>query len=159
MTSQNYKRIITVEADARKAYWALTQGMHKWWTTPDAPMVTVGDRSTFSFPPGNGYWTFEATILNPNQCVEMICVDALHLHEGMPKEIETEWLDTRVRWDIHSKGDNTEIAIEHQGLIPQLHCYEICEAGWDMFFVESLKAYLNTGIGNPHLAPSTTAQD
>jgi len=28
--------------------------------------------------------------------------------------------------------------------------FEICESGWDYFFVDSLKAYLNTGVGLPH---------
>ncbi|QTD57328.1 hypothetical protein [Parasphingorhabdus cellanae] len=154
MTSQNYKRIIAVKADAEKSYWALTEGMHEWWTRPDAPMKEMGDRSKFTFPPGNGYWTFEATALEPGRCVEMVCIEALHLHEDMPQEIETEWLDTRVRWDIRSNGNQTDIMIEHHGLIPGLHCYEICEAGWDMFFVDSLQAFLNTGKGNPHCAPT-----
>jgi len=154
MPNQNYKRTITVSAPAEKAFWALTEGMHEWWTKPDAPMKSVGDRSKFTFPPGSGYWTFEATTLEPGKCVEMLCVEALHLHEGMPKEIETEWLNTRVRWDIETKGDQTEIRVEHDGLVPGLHCYEICEAGWDMFFVDSLQAFLDKGVGAPHRAPA-----
>ena len=153
MSEQNYVRTIKANATAEKAYWALTEGMHEWWTTPDAQMTKLGDRSKFSFPPGNGYWVFEATTLEPGKRVEMICVEALHLHEGMPKEIETEWLDTRVRWDIQSTDEGVEIRIEHNGLVPSLHCYEICEAGWDMFFVESLQAFLETGVGKPHRAP------
>ncbi len=153
MTQQNYTRTITVNANAERSYWALTEGMHKWWTTPDAVMREIGDRSKFTFPPGNGYWTFEATALEPRKYVEMICVEALHLHEGMPKAIETEWLGTRVRWEIHTNGDKTDITFEHHGLVPDLHCYAICETGWDIFFVDSLKAFLNTGTGSPHRAP------
>ncbi|MEP2990049.1 MAG: SRPBCC domain-containing protein [Parasphingorhabdus sp.] len=150
MTSQNYKRTISVKADPQKAFWALTEGMHEWWTTPDRPMLKLGDRSKFTFPPGKGYWTFEATVLEAKKRVEMVCVDALHLHEGMPKEIETEWLDTRVRWNIVWNGKTTDITVEHYGLVPTLHCYEICEAGWNLFFVGSLQAFLDTGTGKPH---------
>lgn len=153
MTSQNYTRTITVNASADEAYQALTTGMHNWWTTPDAPMKKVGDRSKFTFPPGKSYWTFEASVLDPEKRVEMICVDALHLHEGMPKEIETEWLNTRVGWDIKRRDGKTDITVVHDGLVPTLHCYEVCEAGWDMFFVDSLKAFLDIGTGKPHRSP------
>lgn len=154
MSNTNYQRTIIVKASPDEAYWALTEGMHEWWTTPDAVMTKIGDRSKFAFPPGNGYWTFEATKLEPGQKVEMVCVEALHLHEGMPKEIETEWLDTKVTWDISRSGAQTKITVEHIGLVPTLHCYEICEAGWDMFFVDSLQAFLDTGVGKPHRAPA-----
>ncbi|MEO0440502.1 MAG: SRPBCC domain-containing protein [Pseudomonadota bacterium] len=153
MKNENYKRTISVSAGADKAYWALTQGMHKWWTKPDAPMIKTGDRSKFTFPPGKGYWIFEAIALEPGKRVEMLCVDALPLHEGKPREIEEEWLHTRVRWDIKSGVDGTEITVEHIGLVPDLLCYDICAAGWDMFFTESLKAFLDTGTGKPHQAP------
>ncbi len=150
MRTSNYSRTITVKNNSNAAYHALTKGIENWWTKPDAPISTLGDQAKFSFPPGNGYWVFEATILEPSKRVEMRCVEALHLHEGMPKEIEQEWLGTVVNWEITPKGEETDIHIEHIGLVPTLHCYGICEAGWDMFFVDSLQAYLDTGVGNPH---------
>lgn len=149
----NYTRTITVNATPAKAFWALTEGIGEWWTTPDAPMTKLGDTSKFTFPPGKSHWTFEATELQPDKSVEMVCVDALHIHEGQPTEIETEWLNTRVRWEIAADDDTTSITIEHHGLIPGLLCYEVCENGWDHFFLNSLPALLNTGTGNPHRVP------
>lgn len=154
MSNQNYKRTISVPANPDEAYWALTEGMHKWWTTPDRTMTKVGDKSKFGFPPGKSYWTFMATTLTPSHLVEMVCVDALHLHEGQPEEIQTEWLGTRVAWTIEPEDTRTNITVEHHGLVPALHCYEICEAGWDFFFAKSLKAFLETGKGQPHRAAS-----
>ena len=148
--SDNYTRTIKTQADPNKAYWALTEGMHKWWTRPDAPMISLGDRSKFSFPPGKSYWTFEATRLVPGRAVEMRCVEALHIHEGQPREIETEWLDTCVCWAIEHDAGVTEISVVHEGLVPELLCFDVCKAGWDFFFVDSLQAYLDTGVGKPH---------
>lgn len=158
MNDNSYTRTISVLASADKAYWALTQGMHKWWTKPDAPMVKLGDRSKFAFPPGKSFWTFEAVRLEPASLVEMRCVDAMHIHEGQPREIEKEWLDTRVRWGIVPVAGGTEITIEHFGLLPDLLCHDICVAGWDRFFTESLKAFLDTGTGKPHMVPDGASQ-
>jgi len=153
MNDKNYTKSITVNASASDAYAALTSGMEHWWTKPDAPMKAVGDRSKFTFPPGVSYWTFEATKLVPGCRVEMECVDALHIHEGQPKEIEQEWLGTKAVFIIESDGDKARIQLEHVGLQPTLLCYDICQAGWDFFFLGSLQSYLDTGKGNPHMAP------
>ena len=145
MSNDNYRKSISVKGNSSEAYIALTSGIEHWWTKPDAPITLVGDRAKFTFPPGLSYWVFEAKKLIPNSCVE-----ALHLHEGQPKEIEKEWLSTRVIFDIESNGAETLIHFEHVGLNPTLLCHDICEAGWDFFFLSSLKSYLDTGEGKPH---------
>ena len=150
MSTENYAKTITVAATPDQAYQALTAGFDQWWTTPDRPILNVGDRAKFGFPPGITYWTFEATRLTPGERVELECIDALHIHDGQPKEIETEWLGTKAIWRIESHGDKTDIHFEHVGLKPSLICFGICQAGWDLFFVDSLKAYLDTGVGHPH---------
>lgn len=151
MDATNYRRKITVKNSPSAAYQALTQGIEHWWTKPDKPIEKPGDRAKFTFPPGKSFWTFEAVALQPNTRIKMQCVEALHLHEGQPKAIEREWLGTTVVWEIKPNGDNTDIHIEHVGLTPSLHCYDICQAGWDFFFIESLKAYLDNGTGKPHV--------
>jgi len=150
MTTGNYTRTILVDNTAQAAYAALTSGIEHWWTRPDTPIRREGDEARFTFPPGKSYWMFKALHLVPNERVELVCVDALHLHEGQPKAIEKEWLGTRLTWDIRDNGGSAEIRLEHHGLVPALHCYDICEAGWDFFFTESLTQYLNTGTGKPH---------
>lgn len=150
MNKQNYRKSITVKADATAAFNAVTKDVEHWWTRPDQPLRHVGDRAKFSFPPGVSYWTFELTKTDNPSHVEWTCVDALHVHEGQPKAIETEWLGTKVIWSINEARTGTTIELEHEGLTPQLLCYDICEAGWDMFFLDSLKKYLDTGQGAPH---------
>lgn len=150
MTDRNYNKSIVVTADANTAFDAITRDVNRWWTRPDKPLEQVGDRAKFSFPPGISYWTFELTQANSPGFVEWTCVDALHIHEGQPKEIEKEWVGTKVNWTISSNAEGTKIEIEHVGLNPALLCYDICEAGWDIFFLGSLRDYLDTGTGSPH---------
>ncbi|MEM9636497.1 MAG: SRPBCC domain-containing protein [Pseudomonadota bacterium] len=146
--SNNYARSIEVSASPADAYTALTTGIAQWWTSEAGRFDKVGDIARFGFSGKNGYWTFKATTLTPER-IEWDCVEALHIHEGKPKEIETEWLGTRVAWSLSKTEGGTRLDFEHHGLTPQLLCYDICEAGWDMFFVDSLKAYLDTGTGKP----------
>ncbi|MEM8694007.1 MAG: SRPBCC domain-containing protein [Pseudomonadota bacterium] len=150
MNMKSYQKSIDVSAHPAAVFEAVTRGVEHWWTRHDQPLIRIGDRAKFTFPPGVSYWTFELTCMDHPSRVEWTCVDALHIHEGQPKEIETEWLDTKVVWDITAQGDGALIRLEHAGLTPDLLCYDVCEAGWDMFFLGSLKQYLDTGQGAPH---------
>ncbi|WP_395373895.1 hypothetical protein [Marinicella sp. W31] len=150
MSRESYSRTITVKNNVKAAYAALTIGFANWWTKPDVPLLKQGDQAKFTFLPGKSYWKFEAIELIPDEKVVMKCVEALHLHEGYSDEIKQEWLNTTVVFKINKRDEGTEISIEHIGLLPTLYCYKICEAGWDFFFTESLKLYLETGIGKPH---------
>lgn len=154
MTLENYTRSIRTQSAPASAYRALTSGFRDWWTIPDRPISRVGDRAKFAFPPRLSHWTFEATALQPNERVELTCVDAFHLHDELPKEIEREWLGTRAVWTIEPEPDGTRIGFEHVGLNRALLCYDVCAAGWDFFFVDSLRAYLDTGKGQPHRDPT-----
>lgn len=150
MTDEDYSKTISVDASPQDTYVALTNGFEKWWTMPDNPIQAVGDVARFKFPPGEAFWTFQATNLVPGKLVDLRCVEANHLHEGMPDAIREEWLGTSLTWHIREEDGKTVIHFVHSGLTPTLHCFEICEAGWDYFFVDSLKAYLDTGVGLPH---------
>lgn len=150
MHTEHYTRRITVNTTASQAYQALTDGYSLWWTPCEHSFSHIGDRITFRFPPQASYWTFEATALVPSQYVELLCVEANHILLDKPASSKTEWLGTSLRFNIETVGDQTQVELIHSGLTPDKDCYEICEAGWDHFFLNSLSKYLNTGVGEPH---------
>lgn len=144
----NYKKTIQTTAGPDDVRGALTTGYHNWWTTPDRPILKVGDIAKFGFSDLFGYWSFKALELSDRRVV-LECVDALHIQEGYPKAIETEWLGSQLIWTIEPDENGTRVTLEHDGLTPDLHCFDICRMGWDLFFVDSLKSYLDTGFGKP----------
>ncbi|MBX2885499.1 MAG: SRPBCC domain-containing protein [Granulosicoccus sp.] len=150
MNNQNYHRSIIVNTSANHVYEALTTGYSHWWTPCDNAFHETGDRIRFGFPPNVSYWTFEATKLIPNKWVELECVDAFHDIIEKPNASKTEWLGSRTIWKIKESEKLTQVDFEHVGLVPELACYRVCEAGWDHFFMNSLQQYLNTGTGTPH---------
>lgn len=150
MNNEDYQRSIEVNATATLAYEVLTKGVEYWWTKPDKPINAIGDKVTFTFPPNQTYWVFEVKDLAERQRIEMECINAMHVHDGLPKEIEQEWKGTKMVFDITPKGNKCRIDFQHIGLRPSLLCFNICEAGWDYFFMNSLKSYLDSGKGSPH---------
>ena len=145
----NYTREIIVSSTPDEAYRALTSGFDKWWTTDCNAISNVGDDITFRFGPT--FWVMRVNNLVPDSTVELECIEAHHVHEGLPSSIINEWEGTKLKWKILAQGDKTKITLVHEGLAPSLDCYDICQQGWDYFFVSSLKEYLDTGEGSPYV--------
>ena len=143
----SYTREIIVSNTPSEAYRALTAGFNKWWTTGCNPISETGDRITFCF--GSTSWVMRANRLVPDNYVELECIEAHHVHEGLPSSILKEWEGTKLQWQIKKHGDETKIVFVHEGLVPSLDCYDVCRQGWDYFFVSSLKQYLDTGEASP----------
>ena len=61
-----------------------------------------------------------------------------------------EWPGTRITFNITPTSDGGSLLkLEHIGLNPQLECFESCSSGW-VYFMASLKQYVETGKGTPH---------
>lgn len=149
----NFVKTIDVRETPEKVFRALTHEMDRWWSTHvNGALDSLGAKIKVNFPPNNGHWTFKATALSQGKLVELKCIEAYHVVAGQPAEIEKEWLGTMLRWSISPNGEGTRIRFEHIGLTPALHCYEICDQGWNFFFGTSFPAYLNDGAGLPHSA-------
>ncbi|MFV2057793.1 MAG: SRPBCC domain-containing protein [Thiohalomonadales bacterium] len=142
MNQESYQREITVNATPEAVYVALTKGFGSWWIAPSKEISEVGDEVSFHFPPSTS-WTMRAEKLQPHKAIVLKCIKADHHHEGLPDSIRDEWLGTSLDWEIIAQADKTLIRFTHTGLISGLGCYEICEAGWDHFFVVSLREYLD----------------
>jgi hypothetical protein len=62
---------------------------------------------------------------------------------------KSEWIGTKLVFDISQKGTQTEIRFTHEGLVPQYECYEICKEAWTNYIKDSLYSLITTGKGQP----------
>jgi hypothetical protein len=53
----------------------------------------------------------------------------------------SEWTNTRICFDILKEGDKTRVNFMHEGLTPQIECYNACSRGWSGY-LENLKKKL-----------------
>jgi hypothetical protein len=63
---------------------------------------------------------------------------------------KSEWIDTKIIFDIAKKDNKTEIRFTHQGLVPEYECYEICHDAWTNYIHNSLSSLITTGKGKPN---------
>jgi uncharacterized protein YndB with AHSA1/START domain len=61
-----------------------------------------------------------------------------------------DWVGTTVHVTIRPTADDgCAVTFRHEGLTPQLECYDMCRTGWEQY-VPSLRDYIETGTGTPY---------
>jgi hypothetical protein len=142
----DFKKTIILQATKKSVYHALTNSITKWWTEMfEGSSNEQGETFTISFGT-NVFKTLKVEELIPNNKVAWYVTDSLI---DIPElKNRTEWINTKIVWEIATQDDKTELRLTHFGLTPQIECYNICEAGWHNF-TDSLSEFINTGIGKP----------
>lgn len=65
-------------------------------------------------------------------------------------EDKTEWVGTKVIFDISVIHEKTQLHFTHQGLVPAYECYKICFDAWSNYIKNSLRNLIETGKGQPN---------
>jgi hypothetical protein len=63
---------------------------------------------------------------------------------------KSEWVNTKLIFEINTKGNATEVTFTHEGLVPEYECYSVCNDAWSGYIKNSLKNFIETGKGNPN---------
>jgi hypothetical protein len=63
---------------------------------------------------------------------------------------KTEWIGTKLIFEITKEGVQTKVQFTHEGLIPTEECYNVCNDAWNGYIKKSLYSLITTGKGTPN---------
>lgn len=72
---------------------------------------------------------------------------------------KSEWIDTKIIFEISEKDNKTQIRFTHQGLVPEYECFEICQNAWTTYIHNSLRSLITTGKGQPNSTGKPTTEN
>ena len=62
---------------------------------------------------------------------------------------KTEWIGTKICFEISKKENKTQLVFTHIGLVPGYECYDICNDAWTNYIQNSLYSLITKGKGQP----------
>jgi hypothetical protein len=63
---------------------------------------------------------------------------------------KSEWVNTKLIFEITKEGSKTHIKFIHEGLVPEYECYDVCQDAWSGYIKNSLYNLIVTGKGGPN---------
>ena len=144
----NYQNSLVTNAAQSEILAALTTQIPDWWTEDfSGSAKNDGDEFTVRF--GNTFKTFVVTQLTPTG-VSWKCMDSYIDMPNLNKK--DEWKGTTIQWLIDSDGQQNRLQLIHEGLTPEIECFDVCQQGW-ISFLASPKNWLDTKEGQPYKQP------
>ncbi len=123
-----------------EAIFSLLLDVEQWWSgiygeTIKGESHQLNDEFSFEAGAGMHYSKQKLIELIPAKKVAWLVTDSrltFLTNTG-------EWINTKIVFDISREGDKTLVMFTHEGLTPQIECYNQCSAGWTSYLDNLLK--------------------
>jgi len=142
MEKNDFTSSISAKISASEAIKKISNVPEWWGVTFAGNSKNQNDKFTIKMG-GDSFFNFTVTELVPGKRVVWLVTDC-----NMPWYTDKkEWADTRLIFDLHEHNGITDLKFTHEGLTPDVECWNDCKPGWTHWIQKSLFSYFTTGKG------------
>jgi len=145
MTTQDFNTTFSVDQTPGEVFNAVNN-VRGWWSERiDGDTDQLNDEFTYQ------RWdlhkcTMKLIEVIPDKKVVWLVLDNYFSFT----QDKSEWVDTKIEFDISEKDGKTQLHFTHRGLVPAYECYDICFDAWTSYIKGSLQNLITTGKGQPN---------
>jgi len=145
MENQNYTATIVVKKDAQTVFNAI-KNFRAWWSEEiQGETGTLGETFFYHYKDVHLCKIKLIEEVNNKKLVYLVTENEFNFVED-----KTEWVNTKLIFEIAEEGNQTKVIFTHEGLTPDYECYEVCNDAWTSYIQGSLKDLIETGVGKPN---------
>lgn len=138
METKDFTFSIQTEKSPEYVFKAI-RDVRSWWSGLYGESFsgeTQEQDDEFSFRAGGGahYSKQKLVEVIPNKRVVWLITES----ELSFLDQKDEWTGTKVIFEITGKDGKTELVFTHQGLTPEIECYDSCAPAWSMYLKDKL---------------------
>ena len=134
----------TVAQSPAEAFAAICDARAWWSGSIEGRTDELGAEWSYEVPEIH-FSAFRITELVPDRSAAWLCTKSRLTFT----EDQEEWTGTTVRFEVLPTADGTQVRFTHEGLAPQVECYDVCRVAWGEYVVGSLRRLIETGAGRP----------
>jgi hypothetical protein len=130
MKKDNFSYSLKTSKTAHEVFELLLD-IEQWWSglfaeTINGKSQNVNDEFTFKAGGGVHYSKQQLIELIPHKKIVWLVTDCNLSFLNKTNE----WNGTKIRFDLTGDEKSTTITFTHEGLVPQIECYENCSSAW-----------------------------
>jgi hypothetical protein len=141
MSNKNFTYSFSTPHSAKEVFELLLH-IDKWWSGLYGETITgkseaINDEFSFAAGGGAHYSKQQLIELIPNNKIAWKVIDS-----KLSFLSDTgEWTGTTFSFHIATEGNGSRITFTHNGLVPEIECYNSCSNGWTQY-LDQLKQKL-----------------
>ena len=141
MAKKNYTATIEVAKSPQDVFNCIKE-VPKWWSKDfEGGSTKLNDEFVICHPDRH-YSKQKLIEVIPDKKVVWLVTDS---KLNWIEKDKYEWTNTKMVFEITTKGDKTVLHFTHEGLVPEKECYAMCEQGWNMVIKEWLFNFITDG--------------
>ncbi|MEO8769883.1 MAG: SRPBCC domain-containing protein [Ferruginibacter sp.] len=138
MQNQNFTTTLLVDQTPTEAFEAI-KNVRGWWSGLHSEAFSgnsdkLNDEFTFRAGDSAHYTKQKLVALIPDKKITWLVTESKLTFV----ENQTEWTGTKISFDISKENNKTKIVFTHEGLVPELECYNSCTPAWTQYIQERL---------------------
>jgi hypothetical protein len=142
MESKSFKARIEVPQTPAVVFKHL-QDVSKWWGKEDLAGSSRKLNDEFTVTHGDIHYSKQKLIeVIPNKKIVWLVTES---KLNWIEKDKYEWTNTKMVFEITTKGDKTILHFTHEGLVPERECYHRCSQGWNIVIKEWLFRFILEG--------------
>ena len=136
MQGKSFTASIEIEKSPENVFRSITRDVAKWWGGKDLEGGSKKlDDEFIIHHPGAHYSKQKLVEVVPGKKIVWLVTESTL---DWLKRDQHEWTNTKMIFEISTKGDKTVLHFTHEGLTPEKECYAMCEKGWTMVIKDYL---------------------
>ena len=142
MGSNSYATTIEVAQSPKNVFQHIND-VAKWWNNNlEGSSTKLNDEFIVSHD-GLHYSKQKLVEFIPDRKIVWLVTDSLLSWLERDKH---EWTGTKMIFEITPSGDKTTLHFTHEGIVPEVECYNLCVQGWDLMIKGRLFRFIEKNI-------------
>ena len=142
--SASFTTSILVAAPVEEVYKAVCNVRGWWLNNIEGNTTRLNDEFKF-YVQGRLQFHFKIIEMVPHTRIVWRVLN--QSFKDTPKQ---EWKDSTVLFEMTPTEKGTELRFTHQGLVPPMDCYAVCQNAWTNYIQISLFNFIEKGVGVPN---------
>jgi hypothetical protein len=137
MQKKDFTTTILVDKTPQETFDAIND-VRSWWAGEiEGPTDQLGEEFTYRYKDLHYSKHNVAELVPGKKIVWLVTESAINFVKD-----KNEWLDTKIIFDISKKEEKTQVRFTHEGLSPQLECFDACSNAWTGYIADSLRKFI-----------------